>query len=46
MYTYITDVLNLIDIYLYIMYRIFVGVFLASNCEYDSVITVFLSDAL
>ena len=45
-YTYITDVLNITDIYLYIMYKIFVGVFLAWNCEYDSAIAVFLSDAL
>ena len=45
-YIYITDVLNIIDIYLYIMYKIFVGVFLSWNCEYDSAIAVFLSDAL
>ncbi len=30
----------------YIMYKIFVGVFLLLNCEYDSAIAVFLSDAL
>ncbi len=27
-------------------YKIFVGVFLSWNCEYDSAIAVFLSDAL
>ena len=37
---------NIIDIYLYIMYKICVGLFLACNCEYDSAIAVFLSDAL
>ena len=46
-YVYINvDVLNIIDIYLYIMCKIFVGVFLSRNCEYDSAIAVFLSDAL
>ena len=46
-YVYINvDVLNIIDIYLYIICKIFVGVFLSRNCEYDSAIAVFLSDAL
>ena len=46
MYTYLNDVLYKVDIYLYIMYTIFVGVFLSQNCEYISAIAVSLSDAL
>ena len=42
----IPRLLNIIDIILYIMCNIFVGVFLSRNCEYDSAIAVFLSDAL
>ena len=33
-------------VYTLYMYIIFVGVFLSWNCEYDSTIAVFLSDAL
>ena len=46
-YVYINvDVLNIIHIYLYIMCKISKGVFLSRNCEYDSAIAVFLSEAL
>ena len=46
MYTCLNDVLYKVDIYLYIKYTIFVGVFLSQNCEYISAIAVFLTDAL